>query len=75
MDKIRIFFKSIYQDSKKRTMLLCTHPMLFVHEDISEIRTHYTSEYPALQNPVRAGYSYHCSLVGLSGFEPETSSM
>lgn len=48
---------------------------LFVRGDISEIRTHYTSEYPALQDPVRAGYSYHCSLVGLSGFEPETSSM
>ena len=48
---------------------------LFVRRDISEIRTHYTSEYPALQDPVRAGYSYHCSLVGLSGFEPETSSM
>ena len=48
---------------------------LFVRGDLSEIRTHYTSEYPALQDPVRAGYSYHCSLVGLSGFEPETSSM
>lgn len=46
-----------------------------VRGDISEIRTHDTSEYPALQDPVRAGYSYHCSLVGLSGFEPETSSM
>lgn len=48
---------------------------LCVRGDISEIRHHYTSEYPALQDPVRAGYSYHCSLVGLSGFEPETSSM
>lgn len=48
---------------------------LVVRGDISEIRTHYTSEYPALQDPVRAGYSYNCSLVGLSGFEPETSSM
>ena len=36
---------------------------LFVRGDLSEIRTHYTSEYPALQDPVRAGYSYHCSLV------------
>lgn len=48
---------------------------LVVRGDLSEIRTHYTNEYPALQDPVRAGYSYHCSLVGLSGFEPETSSM
>ena len=48
---------------------------LVVRGDLTEIRTHYTSEYPALQDPVRAGYSYHCSLVGLSGFEPETSSM
>ena len=48
---------------------------LVVHGDLSEIRTHYTSEYPALQDPARAGYSYHYSLVGLSGFEPETSSM
>ena len=48
---------------------------LVVRGDLSEIRTHYTSEYPALQDPARAGYSYHCSLVGLSGFEPETSSM
>ena len=60
---------------KANKMRLCTHPKLFVHGDLSEIRTHYTSEYPALQDPVRAGYSYHCSLVGLSGFEPETSSM
>ena len=30
---------------------------------------------PFLQDPARTGYSYHCSLVGLSGFEPETSSM
>lgn len=28
---------------------------LFVRGDISEIRTHYTSEYPALQDPVRRG--------------------
>ena len=48
---------------------------LAVRGDVPKIRTHYTSEYPALQDPVRAGYSYHCSLVGLSGFEPETSSM
>lgn len=48
---------------------------LAVREDAPKIRTHYTSEYPALQDSVRAGYSYHCSLVGLSGFEPETSSM
>lgn len=40
---------------------------LAVREDAPKIRTHYTSEYPALQDPVRRGYSYHCSLVGLSG--------
>ena len=28
---------------------------LFVRRDLSEIRTHYTSEYPALQDPVRRG--------------------
>lgn len=28
---------------------------LFVHGDLSEIRTHYTNEYPALQDPVRRG--------------------
>lgn len=50
-------------------MLLCTHPMLFVRGDLSEIRTHYTNEYPALQDPVRAGCSYHCSLVGLTADE------
>ena len=60
---------------KANKMLLCTHPKLVVRWDHSEIRHHYTNEYPALQDPVRAGYSYHCSLVGLSGFEPETSSM
>ena len=30
---------------------------------------------PRLAGSCKAGYSYHCSLVGLSGFEPETSSM
>lgn len=60
---------------KANKMLLCTHPKLVVCRDISEIRTHDTSEYPRLAGSCKAGYSYHCSLVGLSGFEPETSSM
>ena len=61
VDKIRIFFKSIYQNSQRRTRERAPFSALirklFVRRDISEIRTHYTSEYPALQNPVRAGYS------------------
>lgn len=40
---------------KANKMLLCTHPKLVVCRDISEIRTHDTSEYPALQDPVRRG--------------------
>ena len=40
---------------KANKMLLCTHPKLVVCGDISEIRTHDTSEYPALQDPVRRG--------------------
>lgn len=72
---LQIHLSGLSKADKHSRMLLCTHPKLFVRGDISEIRTHYTNEYPALQNPVRAGYSYHCSLVGLSGFEPETSSM
>ena len=75
MDLLQIHLSGLPKANKGKRPLLCTHPKLFVHGDLSEIRTHYTSEYPALQDPVRAGYSYHCSLVGLSGFEPETSSM
>lgn len=71
----KIHLSGLPKADKHSRMLLCTHPKLFVRGDISEIRHHYTNEYPALQDPVRAGYSYHCSLVGLSGFEPETSSM
>lgn len=74
-DLLQIHLSGLPKADKHSRMLLCTHPRLFVRWDLSEIRTHYTSEYPALQDPVRAGYSYHCSLVGLSGFEPETSSM
>ena len=74
-DLLQIHLSGLPKANKGKRPLLCTHPKLFVHGDLSEIRTHYTSEYPALQDPVRAGYSYHCSLVGLSGFEPETSSM
>lgn len=74
-DLLQIHLSGLPKANKRSRMLLCTHPKLFVHGDLSEIRHHYTSEYPALQDPVRAGYSYHCSLVGLSGFEPETSSM
>ena len=74
-DLLQIHLSGLPKANKRSRLLLCTHPKLFVHGDLSEIRTHYTSEYPALQDPARAGYSYHCSLVGLSGFEPETSSM
>ena len=74
-DLLQIHLSGLPKADKCSRMLLYTHPKLVVHGDLSEIRTHYTSEYPALQDPVRAGYSYHCNLVGLSGFEPETSSM
>ncbi len=74
-DLLQIHLSGLPKSNKGKRPLLCTHPKLFVHGNPSEIRTHYTSEYPALQDPARAGYSYHCSLVGLSGFEPETSSM
>lgn len=51
----KIHLSGLPKADKHSRMLLCTHPKLFVRGDISEIRTHYTSEYPALQNPVRRG--------------------
>lgn len=52
MDLLQIHLSGLPKANK---MLLCTHPKLFVRGDISEIRTHDTSEYPALQDPVRRG--------------------
>lgn len=56
-DLLQIHLSGLPKANKGKRPLLCTHPKLFVHGDLSEIRTHYTSEYPALQDPVRAGYS------------------
>lgn len=66
----------LHLQDKKLAMPKDDRSKLVVRGDLSEIRTHDTSEHPALQDPVRRGVRlYHCSLVGLSGFEPETSSM
>lgn len=54
-DLLQIHLSGLPKANKRKRMLLCTHPKLFVRGDISEIRTHYTSEYPALQDPVRRG--------------------
>lgn len=72
---LQIHLSGLPKANKCRSCFSALVRKLCVRGDISEIRHHYTNEYPALQDPVRAGYSYHCSLVGLSGFEPETSSM
>ena len=72
---LQIHLSGLPKANKCRSCFSALVRKLCVRGDISEIRHHYTNEYPALQDPVRAGCSYHCSLVGLSGFEPETSSM
>ena len=52
---LQIHLSGLPKADKHSRMLLCTHPKLFVRRDLSEIRTHYTSEYPALQDPARRG--------------------
>lgn len=101
-----ICFKSIYQDSQKRTsyvrrvmtkhcmkmhaksdsaiesafpkckrMPLCTHPQIVCMWGYPRNQISLYKRIPRLTESCKAGCSYHCSLVGLSGFEPETSSM
>lgn len=56
-DLLQIHLSGLPKANKCRSCFSALVRKLFVRGDISEIRTHYTSEYPALQDPVRAGYS------------------
>ena len=60
---LQIHLSGLPKANKCRSCFSALVRKLFVRGDISVIRHHYTNEYPALQDPVRAGYSYHCSLV------------
>lgn len=55
MDLLQIHLSGLPKANKGKRPLLCTHPKLFVRGDISEIRTHYTSEYPALAGSCKSG--------------------
>lgn len=56
-------------------LLLCTCPQIVCTWRYLRNQTSLYKQIPRLAGSCKAGYSYHCSLVGLSGFEPETSSM
>lgn len=56
-------------------LLLCTCPQIVCTWRYLRNQTSLYKRIPRLAGSCKAGYSYHCSLVGLSGFEPETSSM
>lgn len=55
--RLQIHLSGLPKANKCRSCFSALVRKSFVREDISEIRHHYTNEYPALQDPVRAGYS------------------
>lgn len=81
-DEIRFFFYSIRSQAQtkeakeyRRILFSSLVRSVIVKEKTVEIRYNYKSELPVLHNPLEVESSHCVTMVGLSGFEPETSSM
>lgn len=71
----KIHLSGLPKADKHSRMLLCTRPQVGCTWGSLRNQNSLYKRIPRLAGSCKAGYSYHCSLVGLSGFEPETSSM
>ena len=74
-DLLQIHLSELPKANKRSRMLLCTCPQVGCTWGSLRNQNSLYKRIPRLAGSCKAGYSYHCSLVGLSGFEPETSSM
>lgn len=74
-DLLQIHLSGLPKANKRNRMLLCTRPQVGCTWGSLRNQNSLYKRIPRLAGSCKAGYSYHCSLVGLSGFEPETSSM
>lgn len=74
-DLLQIHLSELPKANKRSRMLLCTCPQVGCTWGCTRNQNSLYKRIPRLAGSCKAGYSYHCSLVGLSGFEPETSSM
>ena len=74
-DLLQIHLSELPKANKRSRMLLCTCPQVGCTWGCTRNQNSLYKRIPRLAGSCKAGHSYHCSLVGLSGFEPETSSM
>lgn len=74
-DLLQIHLSGLPKANKGKRPLLCIHPQVVCTWGSLRDQNSLYKRIPRLAESCKAGYSYHCSLVGLSGFEPETSSM